>query len=268
MSEPNETREPSDLATQALMAATWVTCSPHEWVWTQDQQVAMARFCISAAGVIGDVISDLERIVCTEEPDAGVILLSSEGGSHYDDEAGCEVYDHEHFSPLGDALIALYEKLSSTSYRMGSAALNQPAACGPGLTDEERAALMAASDELHAEAVELSMSGYRKSQEQYRGWATTIDNLVARHEDGISRDLVVVTSHVLNVALRSEENATDRDYLRKIVQEVEWTPCEEDLYPAPAVMCPSCRNVWFADYAEKHHTEDCRLAATLEATKH
>lgn len=61
-----------------------------------------------------------------------------------------------------------------------AAALSQPAPCGPGLTEEERLALMAASDELHAEAVELSMSGYRKSREQYLRWATTIDNLLTR----------------------------------------------------------------------------------------
>jgi hypothetical protein len=129
----SETTDESDLASQALMAATWVTCSPHEWVWTQEQQVAMARFCLSAAGVIGEAISDLERIAYTAEPDAGVILFSVEGGSHYDDEAGCEVYDHEHFSPLGDALLALYVKLSSISYRMSPAAIAKPAI---GLTEE------------------------------------------------------------------------------------------------------------------------------------
>ena len=32
----------------ALNAAVWVTCSEHEWVWTKDQQIAMARFCILA----------------------------------------------------------------------------------------------------------------------------------------------------------------------------------------------------------------------------
>jgi hypothetical protein len=34
---------------EALAAAGWVTCSPHEWVWRHDQQVAMARYCIAAS---------------------------------------------------------------------------------------------------------------------------------------------------------------------------------------------------------------------------
>lgn len=34
---------------KAIDAAIWVTCSPCEWVWTHDQQVAMARYCIEAA---------------------------------------------------------------------------------------------------------------------------------------------------------------------------------------------------------------------------
>ena len=50
----------------------------------------------------------LENIVCTDEVDAGVVLLSSDGPTHYDPELKCQVYDHEHFSPLGDALIELY----------------------------------------------------------------------------------------------------------------------------------------------------------------
>lgn len=33
---------------EALHAAIWITCSPHEWVWTQRQQEKMARFCVFA----------------------------------------------------------------------------------------------------------------------------------------------------------------------------------------------------------------------------
>lgn len=50
----------------------------------------------------------LEEIVCTAEPDDGVVLLSSDGPCHYDTERNCQVYDHSFFSPLGDALIELY----------------------------------------------------------------------------------------------------------------------------------------------------------------
>lgn len=43
------TEIPAEHARAALDAAIWVTCSPHEWVWTHDQQIAMARYCIEAA---------------------------------------------------------------------------------------------------------------------------------------------------------------------------------------------------------------------------
>lgn len=97
----------------ALSAAIWVTASPHEWVWTHDQQVAMARYCIEASKCLSEARAMLEKIVCVEHPDDGVVMLSEDGPTHYDPESKCQVYDHEHFSPLGDALIALHEKLSS-----------------------------------------------------------------------------------------------------------------------------------------------------------
>ena len=99
----------------ALDAAIWVTASPHEWLWTQEQQIAMARYCLLAAAVIGEAASDLEKIVCTKEPDRGVLLMSGEAPTHYDPVVGCEVYELENFSPLGDALIALHDHLSSLS---------------------------------------------------------------------------------------------------------------------------------------------------------
>ena len=57
----------------------------------------------------------LEEIVVTEGKDAGVILLSSESTFHkvFIPTLGKEVeyYDNQYFSPLGDALIKLYEIL-------------------------------------------------------------------------------------------------------------------------------------------------------------
>jgi hypothetical protein len=55
----------------------------------------------------------LERIVCTEGEDAGVILLDHEGTTHTEEIDGrkVSVYDHAYFSPLGDALIALHKTL-------------------------------------------------------------------------------------------------------------------------------------------------------------
>lgn len=56
-----------------------------------------------------EVRDKLEEIVCTKPPDDGVILLSDEGASHYDENLKCHVYDHQHFSPLGDALMAAWK---------------------------------------------------------------------------------------------------------------------------------------------------------------
>jgi hypothetical protein len=43
----------------AIGAAIWVTASPHEWVWTHEQQIAMAQFCCWA----NPIVSDLEKLV-------------------------------------------------------------------------------------------------------------------------------------------------------------------------------------------------------------
>lgn len=57
------------------------------------------------------LLKKLNEIVVTEGVDKGVILLSSESPTHWDEEAQCYVYEHDYFSPLGDALIELYEML-------------------------------------------------------------------------------------------------------------------------------------------------------------
>lgn len=51
----------------------------------------------------------LEEAVCTEGCDKGVILLSDHGTTHREEGVSCPIYDHEYFSPLGDALIAAWE---------------------------------------------------------------------------------------------------------------------------------------------------------------
>lgn len=51
----------------------------------------------------------IEEAVCTEGCDKGVVMLSQDGPTHYDSELKCQVYDHEFFSPLGDALIAIHD---------------------------------------------------------------------------------------------------------------------------------------------------------------
>lgn len=62
----------------------------------------------------------LDKIVVSEGQDAGVILLSSESPTHYDKAAGCSVYEHEFFSPLGDALVSV-ARLASESVPCPSA---------------------------------------------------------------------------------------------------------------------------------------------------
>lgn len=57
---------------------------------------------------LSEIRKQLGAIVCTEGIDAGVVLLSHEGPTHFDPEVNMQVYDHEYFSPLGDALIALH----------------------------------------------------------------------------------------------------------------------------------------------------------------
>lgn len=57
---------------------------------------------------LATIRAKLESIVCTDEVDAGVVLLSHEGPTHYDPELKGHVYVHQYFSPLGDALIELW----------------------------------------------------------------------------------------------------------------------------------------------------------------
>lgn len=56
----------------------------------------------------------LEKIVCTEGDDAGVILVSADSSYYFDAEAGVSCYHNEFFSPLGDALIGLHRILEGT----------------------------------------------------------------------------------------------------------------------------------------------------------
>ena len=65
----------------------------------------LGKLCGEMATRLKAIRDKLETIVCTDHQDAGVVLLSQEGATHYDAEQKCQVYDHEFFSPLGDALI-------------------------------------------------------------------------------------------------------------------------------------------------------------------
>lgn len=67
--------------------------------------------------LLAECREDLAKIVELDGRDAGVILLSDESPTHWDDEAKCRVYDHDHFSPLGDALVALGKKMGSLTWK-------------------------------------------------------------------------------------------------------------------------------------------------------
>lgn len=54
---------------------------------------------------------ELENIVCVSGEDCGVILVDHESPVRYDKDLKCQVYLHEHFSPLGGALISLWNTL-------------------------------------------------------------------------------------------------------------------------------------------------------------
>jgi len=53
----------------------------------------------------------LSEIACTEGVDAGVVLLSHESPTDWNEHLKCHVYRHTYFSPLGDALVELAEIL-------------------------------------------------------------------------------------------------------------------------------------------------------------
>lgn len=54
----------------------------------------------------------IEKIVCTEGCDEGVILLDPQGHTDYDPVRKCHVYRNEYFSPLGEAMVKLHRMVS------------------------------------------------------------------------------------------------------------------------------------------------------------
>ena len=53
----------------------------------------------------------LKQIVCTEGQDRGLVLQDHESPTKYNEVLKFHVYEHDNFSPLGDALISLWEQL-------------------------------------------------------------------------------------------------------------------------------------------------------------
>ena len=59
------------------------------------------------------LLAMLAFIVVTEGRNSGVVMLSGDSPTHGEDMLGriIQVYDHDYFSPLGDALIALRDAI-------------------------------------------------------------------------------------------------------------------------------------------------------------
>lgn len=57
-----ETKADTKLRVEALNAAIFVTASEHEWKWTHEQQVAMARFCCDASKRLCELQRVVERL--------------------------------------------------------------------------------------------------------------------------------------------------------------------------------------------------------------
>lgn len=80
--------------------------TPGVWIPVAEWE-AMQTKLADAHKRLAKVREKLKEIVVTEGCDAGVVLLSDYGPTHYDAELKCQIYDHAYFSPLGDALVEL-----------------------------------------------------------------------------------------------------------------------------------------------------------------
>lgn len=72
-------------------------------------EAEIERTEMKALAQLREIRDKLASIVCTEGCDKGVVMLSDDGPCHYDAALKCQVYDHDYFSPLGDALIEVWE---------------------------------------------------------------------------------------------------------------------------------------------------------------
>ena len=61
--------------------------------------------------LLTDLRDQIAEIVIPDGIDAGVILLSDDSPSDYDEQQKCHVYRHQNFSPLGDALVSLWQRV-------------------------------------------------------------------------------------------------------------------------------------------------------------
>ena len=50
-----------DIVKSGYSVASWIGCSPHEWVWTQKDQECMAKTIIILAGALNDINDIIQR---------------------------------------------------------------------------------------------------------------------------------------------------------------------------------------------------------------
>lgn len=93
---------------QAISSFVWAVLNPEMAATAKEDEGDEGRCHVpSATERLAKIRERLESIVCTSGCDAGLVLLDVQGTTHRD-EAGREVYDHVYFSPLGDALMEVY----------------------------------------------------------------------------------------------------------------------------------------------------------------
>lgn len=80
--------------------------TPPRKLWDEDDMRDYAAAVLKRRLV--EIRDAIENIAVVKGEDSGVILLSDEGPTKWDEQRQVNVYQHEHFSPLGDAMVALH----------------------------------------------------------------------------------------------------------------------------------------------------------------
>lgn len=80
--------------------------TPSRKLWDEDDMRDHATAVLQDR--LTQIREAIEKIAVTKGEDSGVILLSDESPTKWDEQRKVNVYRHEHFSPLGDAMVALY----------------------------------------------------------------------------------------------------------------------------------------------------------------
>ncbi len=193
--------------------------------------------------VIETAKAQLETIVCTVEPDAGVVLLSHEGPTHYDAEHKCQVYDHDYFSPLGDALIALHKLLSNATAPAPASVPTTPRA----VLDELHRLQQEGGSFAFDEAVWESLPGLIADSERLAAATAELSRL--RAEVNRLSDIAGLMAHPLIAAAIKKHIA---DEMKTVTPDASFSQTYKVYETGCALMGPSVvvewhnKAVWFA----------------------